>query len=303
MAVGLLCVVLGATAQTSYAQPAPITDFSTYPPALPDTCTVDGPAVIQGAVYSVDGQSSSDLNALVVEPGDVVTMTWDSFTPGCETVGIGLSVKIAYDTTFDPNDDQYLADFGYCGPEGPLCVAPYQLQVQLLPAATAPCWQVDAHLGPPLSVVGPSGAYYGLNSAQNMLISANNGGTTPCTPEPCPENPAVPAGSMECQPVTPTTASPTTTAAPPPTVAPDTTPTSAAVSPATSPPAVVCGSGEVLDAATGECIAQSSVNVLGARQTIPVTGSSNGNLLLAALGLVLFGGSALLFGRRPATSR
>ncbi|MPY93299.1 MAG: hypothetical protein GEV08_09595 [Acidimicrobiia bacterium] len=306
MAVGLLFVVIGATAQPSYAQPAPVTDFATYPPSLPTTCTVTGPDVVEGARYTVGSQTATDLGALTLVPGDVVTMNWDGFTPGCEEVGIGLSVKIAYDVTFDPNDDQYLAAFSYCGPEGPLCAAPYQLQVTLLPAATAPCWQVDAHLGAPLSVVGPSGAYYNLNSPQNMLISANNGGTSPCTPAPCETNPAVPAGSIECQPVTPTTASPPTTAAPPPTTA---TPTTAPpdISQTTVATAASCAAGQVRDVDTGLCIDESSVSVLGARQQqpqqiIPVTGSSTGNLVLASVGLFLFGASLVLFARRSPTT-
>lgn len=301
MAVGVMLFVIGASAQPSLAQPAPVTDFASYPSALPASCATSGPGVVQGASYTVNGRSAADLGALDLVAGDTVTMTWDSFTPGCETVGVGLSVKIAYDVTFDPNDDQYLASFDYCGPEGPLCAAPYQLQVQLLPGATAPCWQVDAHLGPPLSIVGPSGAYYSLNSPQNMLISANNGGTQPCTPEPCPENPSVPAGSMTCRPVTATTAG-----LPPPTEAPTTLPST------TAPPQVVptsaaqatttttCPEGMVLNAA-GQCVAQSSTNVLGVRQALPATGSSNDNLLLAALGLVMFGGALVLLAiRRPA---
>lgn len=308
MTVGFLSVILGVTAQVSSAEPAPITDYGAYPGPLPATCAVDGANVITGASYSVNGTTASDLNDLAPNPGDTVTMTWTGFAPGCETVGIGLSVKIALAPTFNAEDDQYLHAFDYCGPLGPACEAPYTLSIAVMPASTAPCWQIDAHLGAPLSIVGPSGSYYGLGRTPNMLISANNGGANPCAPPPCETNPAVPAGAIECTPVTSTTLSPPTTVAPTTTAPPAVVPTSAAVTPTT-----VCAETEVLDASTGRCIEQSSVTVLGIRQTattvaavratIPVTGASNnGNLLLASFGLVMMGGALSVFARRPATT-
>ena len=315
MTVGLLSVVLGVTAPLSHAQPAPVVDYDTYPPDLPDTCTVEGADVIVGAQYSVNGTTAGDLDELTLAPGNTVTMTWTGFAPGCEAVGIGLSVKIALEPTFDVNDDQYLNNFDYCGPDGPLCEAPYQLQVEMPPAMIAPCWQVDAHLGPPLSVVGPSGSYYGLNGVRNMLISANNGGTTPCTPAPCEENPAVPAGAIECTPGTTSTTAPDTSTTVPgtSTTVPDTSTTTTDTT-STSAPAVTsttsgqantststtaaptttstaagqCAAGQVRDTSTGQCVDESSVSVLGNRQAVTTT---TGSTRTAAAALPRTGGS------------
>lgn len=300
-AVGGVALLLASvwTGVSYAAPPAPITDYANYPPPLPATCTVDGAAVLQGVQFSTGGQSAETLGGLPVTFGQPVTMTWTGFTPGCEGLGIGLSLKYALEPTFDPTDNQVLHSYVYCGPGDPTapCTAPYTLTLQMPTSAVVPCGQLDAHIGPPLAVVGPAGAFYSLGSSQNMLISAWNGGTEPCDYPPCAENPNLPAGSVLCggSSVTPTT-TPTTA---PPTTAPPTTapPTTAAPATTAAPPTTAAAS------ATGATVLGTRVSTATAATAqspiIPVTGAESRPWALIA-GVLLLAGAplALLFRRR-----
>jgi hypothetical protein len=295
---------------------------------MPAGCTVEGAAVVPGVQFSANGQSSSDLRTLAIAPGDTITMSWDAFAPGCETLGVGFSVKISQDVIFDIADNQYLQSFSYCGPEGPLCATPGSVSIQLPSAELVPCYQLDAHIGPPLAIVGPDGSYYG--NAQNpgrpdMLISAQNGGTGSCEVPPCVSNPSIPAAAILCgAQVT------TTTTAPPPTVpttpttelpcatnpllpasspdcaqpSPPTTGSVCATNPAvasSSPeclPLTSCPPGQQMDAVTGQCLAASASNV-GRQATIPVTGPRSQPLLVIAGALLAIGAPLTLLYRRP----
>ena len=137
--------------------------------------------MVPGAQFTVNGRTGCDLAALPIASGDAVTMIWPAFAPGCESLGIGLSVKISQSTSFNENDNQYLQSFSYCGPEGPTCTTPASISIQVPSAALVPCFQLDADIGPPLALVGPAGVYYGSGLAphDNMLISAFNGGAEP----------------------------------------------------------------------------------------------------------------------------
>ncbi|MDH4146770.1 MAG: hypothetical protein OEY23_16550 [Acidimicrobiia bacterium] len=207
---GLLLLILGFSAAVSAAAPDPVTDYANYPAPLPAGCP-DSAGIVDGEQYTINGQTADNLASLPAPlPGSTVTMTWSSFAAGCpsDQVGIGLSVKISLSPSFVEADLQHLAAFGYCGPEGPVCAAPFQISFVMPAADLVPCWQLDAHIGPPLAVVGPQpdGSFYSgvLNgSGQTMLISAQNGGTEPCAPPPCPSNPAIPAGALGCTPVVP----------------------------------------------------------------------------------------------------
>ena len=191
---GLLLVLAASSPGVGGAEPAPITDYASFPAPLPIGCTVDGSAVVPGAQFAVNGQTGSDLAALPIASGDTVTMTWPAFAPGCESLGVGLSVKISQSTSFNENDNQYLQSFSYCGPEGPTCTTPASISIQVPSAALVPCFQLDAHIGPPLALVGPAGAYYGSGLAPhgNMLISAFNGGAEPCAVPSCATAPTSP---------------------------------------------------------------------------------------------------------------
>lgn len=216
-ALGIMCgmalAVVGFVPGVSNAAPAPVTDFASYPPPFPAGCAAEGADVLTGVQFSAGGQTATDLRNLAIAPGDRVDMTWTGFAPGCESLGIGLSVKISKKTTFDINDDQYLHSFTYCGTEGPTCASPFALSVTLPASSVVPCWQLDAHIGPPLSIVGPSGRYYSFNNPHNMLISAQNGGSAPCDVPLCAGSAVVPAPAITCG-TTPTTTTTTTTTAP-----------------------------------------------------------------------------------------
>jgi len=309
MLAGLAIVALGIGASPAFGQanqsggPPPITDYANYPLGLgliPAGCTAQGANVVDGELFSLNGGPGvADMNQLGEVPNDaVVTMTWTNFAPGCEGVGISLSRKISLTPHFDLADEQFLSTWAYCGPGGTACTAPYSLTLNLALAPPVACYQLDANIGPPLNVVGPNTAYYSLNSPFNMLISANNGGTEPCTPAPCPTNPSVPAGSAECEEAPPTTTSTTT---PPPTstsVAPSETTTTTAPPPPPPPgPSVtsttVCASGQQLDATTGQCVA-----VLSQSAALPFTGSRSGDIARGGIAFVAAGLLMVMAARR-----
>lgn len=241
---GLLLVLGGVTVSASLATAAsgpvgvdPIVDYSNYPNGIiPSGCGAQGDALVNGELFTVDGISAGSLRDLTIGPTDSVTMTWDSFAPGCESAGVSLSVKTAPSPNFDPSVDQYLAGFDYCGPGGPSCTAPFRLTIDMRVIGGTTCYQLDANAGRPLEVVGPSGSYYSLNQPINMLISALNGGSTPCQVVPCANAPAgstIPEGTFACERLLPTT---TTTEQPP------------------SPRPTTCAAGQVLDS-SGQCVA------------------------------------------------
>jgi hypothetical protein len=302
MAVIAVAVIL-AGAAPAFGQanqsggPAPISDYENYPLNLgliPEGCTAQGPAVLVGALYRVNGgPPATDLGLFADIPQDaVVTMTWDAFAPGCEGIGVTLSRKGAGAPTFDPNINQWLNVWSYCGPGGPACVAPYSLTLDLSASPFLACYQMDANIGPPLEVVGPDGAFYSLDQPFNMLISAQNGGTQPCTLQPCPLNPNIPITAHTCIDAAVTTTT-TVPPPPPPTITvppvPDLPPPPAVtVLPTTTTQAPgVCPAGQVFDMTTLRCVA-----VAGAQ--LPFTGSSSGDL--ARMGLALLLGGGLLVG-------
>lgn len=305
---GLAVVLVGLGAAPAFGQgaqtngPPPITDYANYPLNLgliPNGCTAQGADVVNGEQFSVNGSapvgSMRDLGE--VPSGATVTMTWESFAPGCEGVGISLSRKISASTDFNAADVQYLNAWSYCGPDGTPCGAPGSLTLNLAGAGEVACYQLDANIGPPLNVVGPNTAYYSLGSAFNMLISAKNGGTAPCTPAPCAMNPEIPATAAECQEVTTTT----TTAPPPPpttvTTAPAVT-TTAPPPPAAAPTTTVsaapsCAANQRLDVATGQC-----VTVLASSAALPFTGSRASDLARVGGLFLLAGGLFVAAARR-----
>lgn len=322
--IALFVVLLPGTAG---AQPAPITTYDDYPPELPETCTVDGPDVLQGLLFTVNGESAEDLRTLNVDQGDTVTMTWDSFTPGCEGLGIGLSTKIAGSTEFDPSINQYGLEFSYCGPEGPECGdGPFQLTLRVPPPEELPCYQIDAHIGPPLAVVGPDGAFYGLGNEPNMLISAKNGGGAPCDvpvcetnpdlpaqsplcnedsaateDEVCIHNPELPADSPDCVEPVPTTTPPTTEAppSPQPTEVPQPEPEVGGQS--VENPAANGGSSTGIETGVQSGSVSSGAAQAGSQNlgTLPRTGSDNGTMAVVAGLFLAAGGYVAWLFKRP----
>lgn len=189
-----LLALPGADAATDPVPP-PVTDYATYPqPALiPEACGVDGPAVLVDTQFEVNGVTAPSLRDFDLQAGDLVTMTWAGFAPGCEGIGVSLSVKKTNLPFFDPQDNQQLLrPYDYCGPGGVPCgVGPdgrYRLSLAVPPVEVTCNFQFDAAIGPPLEIVGPEGSYYstgtrvanGKPGGPNMLISASNGGIGDC---------------------------------------------------------------------------------------------------------------------------
>ncbi len=240
------------------ALPPPIDGGAGYPAPLPESCEVDGPAVLEGELFTSGGLSASSLRNLSPVPGATLTMTWDSFAPGCEDIGVSLSAKSSSSLQFDPGVDQYLLEgYDYCGPLGPSCPdgGPYQLSIVVPTPVTAACYQLDAAIGAPLAVVGPSGSFYGLGQSQSMLISANNGGAAPCEV----------AATTTVAPTTTTTTTTTTTA--PTTTTTTTAPTTTTVAPCATNPALPADSPDC----SGGSSASTSPTVLGSTTVATTT--------------------------------
>ncbi|MDY7101394.1 MAG: hypothetical protein S0880_09420 [Actinomycetota bacterium] len=297
LCVMALFLVIGgqvAGAQTEAdPSPDPIEDYENYPLGLglvPESCTTEGAEALVGEMYSVDGgEPTEDMRQLNLLGGERLTMTWESFAPGCEEIGVSLSGKISSATQFDPSVNQFGHYSAYCGPgEGMTpCAAPFELSVSLAPSQEVACFQLDAHLGPQLDVVGPDGAFYGFGQEFNMLVSAWNGGIEPCNWEPCAENPDLPAASLECAELsaaqvedTTTTTTPPTTVAPTPTTAAGTGEQVQSPSPAPSVPTQVGGN---------------QVTNSGA---LAATGAESDTTAQIGLGLLALGGLAVFGARR-----
>ncbi len=281
------------TAGVSHALPAPVVDYGTYPPALPAGCPEGGAALIN--VRFVAGAATSDnLRTLALVPGQSFTMLWDGFAPGCEGVGVGLSSKVASLATFDENADYWLYEFAYCGPEAgatPCAAGANALTLRVPPLPDVPCYQLDAHLTPPLAQVGPDTGYYSgtLNGVRNMLISAQNGGTGDCGPlPPCATNPDLPAVAFLCLQTSSSTTSTTTmtsTSAPTATTAPPPVATSASIVPGT-PTSIAAGPGLPV---TSVRAPETTSNA----QQLPVSGANTGALVLTGL-LLAFSGVCIV---------
>lgn len=203
-----------------------VTDFADYPAnsGAPDGCDTAG---VTGLSYTVnDGDPVADLqNIGPVRAGDVVTATWVDVAAVCDGSPVAIAIKSAPGPTFDPTADQamvppYGSETLTAGTGGSVSFTLPSLER----AFYRGCYgQIDAILGNPLHIVGPSGSYYGAalrGGGPNLLLSAWNGGYDFCFRSPTP--------------TPPTTALPTTTTAPTPVTTPgeDASPTP------TAPPAV-----------------------------------------------------------------
>lgn len=274
--VGVLLVLATTSPGVSGAEPAPITDYASFPAPLPAGCALEGPAVVPGVQFAVSGRTGADLSSLPIVAGDTVTMTWPAFAPGCETLGIGLSVKISHATAFDIDDDQYLQSFAYCGPEGPACASPASISIQVPSASSVPCFQLDAHIGPPLALVGPAGAYYGSGLAPHtdMLISAFNGGTGSCATPPCATAPEIPAAALLCTVRATSSTVPSTTPPTTPSTTPSTAPSTAV--PVTSTTVAATTATAAAGAGAG-CVEPTAAAATSATVAASSNGSSDGS--------------------------
>ena len=208
VAVGVPLALTGLLldpAAAAQPTPAPVSDFATYPQPelIPPTCPGEGNEgsladIVVNPRFTITGGPASGTYASLrfiqvpLEPGDVVTMTWASFLPGCEDAIIALSIKESDEAVFDATDNQVLMNdpqhYDACGPTSVPCVpgagGRFGPLTVVIPSRTTTCnYQIDATVGPPLTIIGPDGSFYSSGGRQDdgptMLISAYNGGF-PC---------------------------------------------------------------------------------------------------------------------------
>jgi LPXTG-motif cell wall-anchored protein len=263
-----------ASPASAGAGTTPVTDYATYPEPLPAGCP-DGPAALVGLSFDNGrGGVASDLRQLSIRAGDTVTMSWTGFASGCATadgsVMVGLALYTAQSLYFDHTKDESLTDFVACGGTAGACGGQLQMSIPATgPVGEACFFQLDAHLGRPLGMVGPSGSYYNSllrgDGGPNLLVSAHNF-AVPCALAQAPTTtPVAPATT------TPPAAAPTTTAP-------------SAVSPAPTNPAPVA---PVATTPTAQVLSETA----NRPRTLPATGSSSTwPLTLAA---VVMGGSGV----------
>ena len=232
-------LVYEAVGQIAAAAPPSVitTDYPSYPASssIPASCHTDGPGVVQGlrfflipgpgtparpAQWTTDpgpvGNYTTTRSSRRFEtfpnpsvfPGDTIVALWDTWTPGCEDVGVSMSVKKTDGPTFDIASDQALVrgptgseDFAWCqsGTDPCLTGGVNRLQVVIPPAAVTCNFQLDLIIGAPLETVGPHGSYYTASVRQqaqtaglgtfntagpNMLLDALNQGLGNCAELP-----------------------------------------------------------------------------------------------------------------------
>jgi len=321
--------LMGGLVGVALSQPAPSDGAGgAYPPPLPTGCTVEtvnlpgGASVVDGEAFAINGESVPLTNRNVggtLSGGDQISVTWQGTAAGCEGLGFSLALKATERAAgFDPNDNQELVDFVYCGPGGADCTAQGNtLTLQMPSAVDVPCWQVDFVIGTPLAVVGPDGGYYRFQQPIDMLIASKNGGVSPCdSAPPCPTNPNIIAASFECREaqLTPT---PTTTVVPAPAPAPVAQPVPApapapapvpAPAPAPVPAPVAVDGGGSSQGGDGSSIqiedgpetqVEANVVVRQPDAELPFTGAGH-RALSAAAALTMFVGALLTYAtRRP----
>jgi hypothetical protein len=228
-----------AVSQWAGAVPPPVitTGYAAYPPpgSLPSSCPTDGRGVVQGlrfflipgpgtparpAQWTTDPGPTGDYATLrssrrfesfpasSVLPGDTVVALWDSWTLGCEGVGLSMSVKKTNGPLFDIASDQALVrdaagaeGFAWCqsGTDPCLNGGVNRLQVVIPPAAVTCNFQLDLAVGAALETVGPHGSYYSASVRQQaqaaglgtfnitgptMVLDATNQGVGNCAAQP-----------------------------------------------------------------------------------------------------------------------
>jgi LPXTG-motif cell wall-anchored protein len=300
LAGGSLLVLAGprAAAQIVPPQPAPVTDYASYPAnaELPLGCDSSG---VVGVTFAVNGGtpvgSLGDIGP--IDAGDTLTMAWVDILPACDPAGtdqspIVLAMKSAPGPVFDAGVDQaldlpYAIDFMTTGEGGSLTYVLPPLNDDSFPGCFG---QLDAIVGLPLAVVGPGGSFYssGLRgSGPNLLISAWNGGYELCAAQ---ETTTTTGGTTSTTVGTTTTSTPasTTTTAPTTTTTEATTTTAPPSSTTVQPPTTVTDPTSLTVGAAG----------VRATRTLAETGRSNGWVALAGLAGVGLGLVLVVVSRR-----
>lgn len=162
--------------------PAEITDDYANYPNFPVNCeAVD----IHGSTFVVHGVTYLSLGDIpTLSAGDSVTWNWTD-TQDCNLVT--FSEKGTTNPWFDQNENQPFIDGESQVLSVPVDGTPGHLTFEIIPTASCNL-QIDANVGPALSVVGPSGSYYsnalrvahGKKAGPDALVSAWNGHLSVC---------------------------------------------------------------------------------------------------------------------------
>src|SRR6476659_10060110 len=169
--LGVLMILIGAllgVVSTATAQELPplVTDYANYPDtpqAMLSTPTCDSTGDVEGVLFSAnDGTPAPNLGDLPeLNAGEVVTMTWTGVSADCVGSAVSLTVKVATEPFFDPAVDQIAVPGGYNTTtllDGPGTLS---LTMPDMFAFGHGCaFQLDAIVGVPLAIVGPSGSDY-----------------------------------------------------------------------------------------------------------------------------------------------
>jgi len=237
--IGLLLAVSTAVSAQATLPPL-VNDYANYPdtPQAILTAGCDANGDVTGVSFSANGGTAVSGLADLPEmnAGDVLTMTWTGVSADCVGSAISLTVKIAQEPVFKQNVNQLAAPSGYNTTI--LVDAPGSLSVTLPDLASfgfGCAYQLDAIVGVPLAVVGPSGSDYSASvrgdDRRTTVFSWRNGAYAICVAQATTTSTtAAPptTTSTTTASTTTTTARTTTTTTAPTTAAP---PTSAAAPP------------------------------------------------------------------------
>ena len=258
--LAVVAAIVGLRGGFASAATGAVTDYANYPGELPAGCSAED--ALEDLSFSSPRATADDLRRLDIRPGDEITMSWSNYSDDCEGTEVSLAIAESASASFDMHTDQELLNgYATCGDGcGPID-GTYRLRVTV-PATDVCMFQIDAVLGRPLAVVGPSGSYYGSalrrDGGPDMLISARHV-----------------AASNVCVASTPSTTEP---AAVPPT----------SVSPPTSEPAVV----------SPATVAQAPTAVLDDSETLPFTGAGSAVLATVAATMLAAGAAMMIAARR-----
>jgi hypothetical protein len=303
-ALSALVVLSAAGVADADPGPQPVTDYANYPADIPPACPQGEQALLGLSFSNGRGGSAATLWDLDVAHGDTVTMTWTGFHQGCvagdgtPAVTVGLAAYETPKLEFDPTLDEHLLDgWTVCGVDGDPCVKQdgvYQLSITL--PSTGVCnVQLDAFLGLPLAIVGPSGSFYSnlpRGSGTNRLISANHFGLQPCVE--ATTTTAAPTTTSSS--IAPTTTEATTTTTTTETTVEQTggvadTPTTPPSSPTAVDSAALPGQQTAPSTSAAQVLGESVTAPSGG--VLPVTGSNTSSALQLAAMMTAAGVAAL----------
>lgn len=181
----LLVLSGGAGGQTL---PPLVTDYGNYPDTpqalLTEGCDFSGLTLV---TFTLNGGPPVGSLSLLPPPtsGDVITMSWQAVSEECVGAAVSLVVKDAPQPFFDPAVNQPTAGYNVGTLTDQDGGGTLSLTLPDLAASGNGCaYQIDAIVGVPLAVVGPSGSFYSAGNRgdekRTTLISFRNGAYPQC---------------------------------------------------------------------------------------------------------------------------